>query len=87
MTITALLRPRSIAIVGASPIQGSFGAQLHSAIQSMGYDGKVHLVNPKYDEILGSHCYHSIDEIPEAVDCAAFAVADRALEAVFVSPP
>ena len=85
MTITALLRPRSIAIVGASPIQGSFGAQLHSAIQSMGYDGKVHLVNPKYDEILGSHCYHSIDEIPEAVDCAAFAVADRTLEAVFVS--
>ena len=46
MTITALLRPRSIAIVGASPIQGSFGAQLHSVIQSMGYDGKVHLVNP-----------------------------------------
>lgn len=85
MTISALLRPRSIAIVGASPTQGSFGAQLHSAIKSMGYEGKVHLVNHKYDEIGGSHCYHSIDEIPGAVDCVAFAVADRTLEAVFVS--
>lgn len=77
--LDALLRPRSIAIVGASGRDGSFGKQLHHSIQSLGYDGKVYLINPKYGEIDGIPAYPTLATLPEAVDCVAMAIADKAL--------
>jgi acyl-CoA synthetase (NDP forming) len=80
-----LLRPRSIAIVGASPRQDSFAYKLRCAIIDSGYTGQVHLVNPKYQEIEGQRAFKSLAEIPDAIDCAAFAIPDSALEASFLS--
>ena len=77
--LDALLRPRSIAIVGASGRDGSFGKQLHHSIQSLGYGGKVYLINPKYREIDGVPTYPTLAALPEAVDCVAMAIADKAL--------
>ena len=77
--LDALLRPRSIAIVGASGRDGSFGKQLLHSIQSLGYDGKVYLINPKYGEIDGVPAYPTLAALPEAVDCVAMAIADKAL--------
>lgn len=74
--MTALLRPRSIAVVGASPRPGSFGANLATAIQSLGYAGAVHLVNPRYDRIGTATCHPDLSSIPGGVDCAAFALGD-----------
>lgn len=77
--LDALLRPRSIAIVGASGRDGSFGKQLLHSIQSLGYDGKVYLINPKYEEIEGVPAYPTLAALPEAVDCVSMAIADKAL--------
>lgn len=74
--MTALLRPKSIAVVGASPRPGSFGANLATAIQSLGYPGAVHLVNPRYDRIGTAPCHPEVSSIPGGVDCAAFAISD-----------
>ena len=46
--LDALLRPRSIAIVGASGREDSFGKQLQRSIGSLGYEGQIYLINPKY---------------------------------------
>jgi acyl-CoA synthetase (NDP forming) len=77
--LDALLRPRSIAIVGASGREGSFGKMLHQSIRSLGYQGQVYLINPKYEQIDGQPAYPTLGALPEAVDCVAMVVRDQAL--------
>lgn len=77
--LDALLRPRSIAIVGASGREGSFGKQLRLSIESLRYAGEVFLINPKYEQIDGLPAYPSLAALPHPVDCVAMAIADKAL--------
>jgi len=79
--LDALLCPRSIAIVGASAREGSFGLRLLNSINSGRYRGAVYPINPRYDEIAGHRCYPSLKAVPEVADCAAFAVSDDLVEA------
>ena len=72
--IRRLLRPSSVAIVGASDKPGSFGASLLSNLLASGYAGAIHLVNPKRAEIGGRSCVRSVEELPEGVDCAVLAI-------------
>ena len=44
--IERLLRPRSVAIVGASATPGAPGASVLANLQRMGYRGDIHLINP-----------------------------------------
>ena len=74
--LSALLRPGSIALVGASPKPDSFGANLLRSIRSLGYEGGVHLVNPRYDSIDGQPSHAAI---PDGTDCAAFVLGDALL--------
>ena len=69
-----LLRPRSVAIVGASPTPGSFGASILSNLDNAGYNGTLYLINPKRAEIGGRPCVASVDDLPESVDCAVLAI-------------
>lgn len=79
--LNKLLRPQSIALVGASPRAGSFGNMLHQSIQSLGYTGEIFLINPKYEEIDGLRAYRSLKDLPHAPDCVALAIADSAVPA------
>ena len=79
--LEALLRPRSIAIVGASIREGSFGLHLLNSITSGLYRGAVYPINPRYEEIAGLRCYPSLKALPELAECAAFAVSDDLVEA------
>jgi acetate---CoA ligase (ADP-forming) len=76
-SVARLLRPKSIAIVGASPRKSSFGEQLSHATKSFGFSGRVSLVNPKYKEIDGAACYSDLSELPETPDCVLLGVSDR----------
>jgi len=69
-----LLRPRSVAIVGASPTPGAFGASVLANLEQAGFNGELHLVNPKRNEICGRPCVASVDDLPEGVDCAVLAI-------------
>ncbi|MDF3837997.1 CoA-binding protein, partial [Cupriavidus basilensis] len=59
-----LLRPASIAIVGASPTPGALGASVLANLQRNDYGGRIYLVNPKRDEINGRPCVNSIEQLP-----------------------
>src|SRR5882757_7062511 len=75
-----VLNPTSIAIVGASPRAGSFGERLQKNLA--GFDGRVYLVNAKYDRI-GEHvCYSSLSALPETPDCVAITVSREAAEPI-----
>ncbi len=78
-----LLKPRSIAFVGASPRAGTVGNGMLLEIKRSGYKGRIFAVNPKYGEVEGYPCYPSIEALPEAPDLAVLAVANARLEAEF----
>jgi acyl-CoA synthetase (NDP forming) len=79
--IEAMLRARSVAVVGASERADAFGTVVLRQIVDGGYSGAVLPVNPRYDLIDGLPCFPSIAAIPQAVDCAILAVGNERLEA------
>jgi acyl-CoA synthetase (NDP forming) len=73
--IDNVLRPRSIALVGASATPGSFGDSVLCNLECAGYAGQLYLINPKRAEIRGRQCLPSIDDLPEGgVDCAVLVI-------------
>ena len=57
-----LIRPRSVAVIGASNTPGTFG---YRTVQncSFGFSGKVYPINPRHAEILGHACYPDIESL------------------------
>ncbi|MBV8629302.1 MAG: acetate--CoA ligase family protein [Silvibacterium sp.] len=74
-----LLRPRSIALVGASSTPGSLGEAVLLNLEDAGYGGELYLVNPKRPVIHGRQCLGSIDEMPAGIDCAVLAIPGSAV--------
>ncbi len=72
--IDRLLRPKSVAVVGASDRKGALGATLLNNLVQYEFAGDIYPVNPKRDELLGLKVYHSVDELPEGIDCAVLAI-------------
>lgn len=64
--LAPLLRPRSVAIVGASPKEGSTGMQVIRNLEQLGFSGRLFPINPKYDEIAGYRCYPSLTAVRDA---------------------
>lgn len=73
LPITSLLRPTSVAIVGATPGAGR-GGWIHEQLLRHGYDGAIYPVNPKYDQVRGAKAYPSLRAIPAPVEFVAVAL-------------
>jgi acyl-CoA synthetase (NDP forming) len=78
MGVQSLLSPKSIAIVGASEKVGP-GFNAVKALEFVGYEGEVHLVNPRSPELFGRRTYASLDDIPGSVDAVFVAVGAEAV--------
>ncbi|WP_046865786.1 bifunctional acetate--CoA ligase family protein/GNAT family N-acetyltransferase [Microvirga massiliensis] len=65
-----LFAPRSVALVGASPREGSVGRAILKNLREGGFAGKLYLVNPCHPEIDGLSSFASIEDLPEPVDLA-----------------
>lgn len=72
--IRALLRPSSIAVVGASSVPGKIGYVLVKNLIDGGFEGKICPVTLRAGEILGLRAYYSILDIEGDVDLAVVAV-------------
>ncbi len=82
-TLDPLLRPRSIALIGASSDEAKFGGRPLAALLRFGYGGRLHAVNPHRSEIKGIPCAKSVEDLPEGLDLAVIALpADAAIEAL-----
>ncbi len=73
-SIDAMLNPRSIAVVGATPRMQYGGRFLAAAMGSMEHGVNVYPVNPRYEEVQGLQCYPSVSELPEAPDVVGVVV-------------
>ena len=77
-----LLRPASVAVVGASRRPDTVGRAILRNIVSAGYQGTVYAVNPNAQTLDGVLCVASVDDLPEAVDLALIAVPPAAVPGV-----
>jgi acyl-CoA synthetase (NDP forming) len=72
--INKLLRPRSVAIVGASEKPGALGAAVLANFVRNDFAGDIHLINPKRETIEGRPCIPSVEALPDGVDLAILAI-------------
>ncbi|MBP0637742.1 acetate--CoA ligase family protein [Cupriavidus sp. AcVe19-6a] len=72
--VDRILKPRSIAIVGASADPRSFGGFVLDNLERFGYAGAIHLVSRSSTEINGRACVKTVDELPEGIDLAVLAI-------------
>ncbi len=80
-----LLRPRSVAVIGASASTDSIGEWSLKNLLRGEYPGEIYAVNPNYEELQGVACYASLADLPEVPDLVIFGVGDHRLEAALDS--
>jgi 3-hydroxypropionyl-CoA synthetase (ADP-forming) len=66
--IDTFFNAKSIALVGASPVEKKLGYVILNNLISNGYKGGLYPVNPKYPVIQGLKSYPDIYSIPDAVE-------------------
>lgn len=75
-----LVRPDSIAVVGASRRADAVGNTVLKNLLKGEFPDALYAVNPRYDEIEGVPCYPSLSALPQPVRLVIFAVSDERLE-------
>jgi len=76
-----LLKPRSVAVIGATERPHSVGRRIVHNLQAGGFEGAIYPVNPGRDSVLGLRCYPDLAALPETAEHVAFAVSDARVEA------
>jgi acetyltransferase len=68
-SVEALLKPKSIALVGASDTgAGGWPKAIFQNLDHCGFPAKVYLVNPKRQELWGMKVYPNFASLPEPID-------------------
>jgi acetyl coenzyme A synthetase (ADP forming)-like protein len=73
-SMNRIMKPASIAVIGASAEAGKIGNSVMKNLVNGGYAGEIHPINPKATEILDRKAYASIADVPGDVDVAVFAI-------------
>lgn len=69
-----IMRPKAVAVIGASNEQGKIGNSVMRNLIDGGYKGGIYPIHPKADEILGHKAYKSVKDVPGEIDTAVFAI-------------
>lgn len=73
-TLTALFRPRSVAIIGASDDPARISGRPVRYLREGGFKGPIFPVNPKRAVVQGLKSYGAVADLPEVPDVALVAV-------------
>jgi acetyl coenzyme A synthetase (ADP forming)-like protein len=80
-SMNRLMKPRSVAVIGASNEEGKIGNSVMRNLVDGGFAGDIFPVNPKADDILGRKAYRSVLDVPGEVDVAVFAIPAKSVTA------
>jgi acetyl coenzyme A synthetase (ADP forming)-like protein len=73
-SMNRIMKPKGIAVIGASNEEGKIGNSVMKNLINGGYAGEIFPINPKSDEVLGRKAYKSVSEVDGNIDVAVFAV-------------
>ena len=76
-----VLRPKSVAIVGASD-RGRWPRNIFNSLNEHKFDGPVYLVNPRQKEVYGQRAWPSLRELPEPIDHAVVIIPAAGVQSV-----
>ncbi len=77
-----IMRPESVAVIGASAEDGKIGNSILKNLINGGYGGRILPIHPSLDTVMGLKAYRSIAEAPGTVDVAVFAIPARLVAGV-----
>lgn len=79
MDLKKLLKPQSVAIIGASEKTGFGGDTIRNILAYKDKDnlGRIYFVNPRRDEVFGIPCYKSISDIDDTIDLLIIATPQK----------
>ncbi|HYL32412.1 MAG TPA: acetate--CoA ligase family protein [Stellaceae bacterium] len=69
-----IMRPKSVAVIGASAEDGKIGNSVMKNLINGGYEGNIYPVHPSAAEILGRKVYKSVLDVPGEIDVAVFCI-------------
>ena len=78
MSIERLLKPSSVAVVGATEKLG-IGGSVCSNLAKSDFAQHVYFINPKREEVFGKKCFRALPEIPELIDLTVICVPQSAV--------
>src|SRR5262249_14888870 len=73
MQLDPLVKPRSVAIVGATDRVGP-GPSVIESLDAIAFTGAIYPVNPKYQPVRNLVCYPSLPALPEPPDVVVFSI-------------
>jgi acetyl coenzyme A synthetase (ADP forming)-like protein len=73
-SLEPLIRPRSVAVIGASRDPGTIGGAIFHNLLRQGFTGPVYPVNPRSPVVQSVAAYPTIEEVPGPVDLAVIVV-------------
>jgi acetyltransferase len=73
-SLDAIFKPRSIAVVGATPRRGSIGREILNNLFAYDFSGMIFPVNPRYEYIHSTKAYPTVLSITDPVDLAVIVV-------------
>ena len=82
MTLDRFLKPRSVAVIGATKTETKRGYQSIRTMLSEKFEGAIYPVNPKESSILGIKCYKRVTDIEGPVDLALIATPAATVPAI-----
>lgn len=68
MNLTKLLKPKSVAVIGASEKEGFGGDVCRNTLSYVEDMSRVYFVHPKRESVFGVPCSKSISDIPDTID-------------------
>ena len=72
--INAIFKPKTVAVIGASPDAKKIGHQIIKNIIEGGFEGGIIPINPKATEVLGCKAYKSLSDVAVGVDLVVIAI-------------
>src|SRR5437899_11585850 len=84
MDLTPLMKPTSIAVVGASQ-RMTRATRVVANLQRFGYAGRIFPINPKYTDVLGLPCYADLASTPEPADTVVVAIPAEQVPAILAA--
>ena len=81
-SLQAFLKPKSVAVIGASPRPDVLGHRCFTCLLNQRFKGTIYPVNPKGESVASVKGYTSVLDIPGEVDMAVIVVPAKAVQGV-----
>ena len=69
-----IMRPKAVAVIGASAETGKIGNSVMRNLINGGYQGAIYPIHPTAESILDRKAYKSVKDVPGDIDVAVFAI-------------